>query len=342
MTKKISTERNLLDDMLYDRKKKQSFLDNIDKIIDWKPIENFLNNKITRVASADGRPAYPPLAMFKLLLLQRWYNLSDVALEDALYDRISFMKFSNFSVQSSIPDESTICRFRNDLLKNKRYGRLLKRINSQLQKKGLLVKKGAIVDASVIESSRHPSKTIEVVPSDRREDKTDNLTQTRVIYSEDKDATWLKKGHKFHYGYKVHMATDSKNGFILGGHVTPANIADTVEFKKLVKNIDLAPNSKISADKGYCSQSNRDFLKENNYLDGIMMKAKRNKPLKEFEKLINKQISKYRFIVERGFGTLKQHYKFNATRYLGIEKTNQQFHLNAMAFNIKKAVLMAF
>ena len=94
-----------------------TFLDKIDKLIDWKPIEKLLKQRYKRLSSADGRPAYPPLPMFKLLLLQRWYNLSDPKMEEALNDRISFIRFSGFSIMSPLPDHSTICRFRNTLLK---------------------------------------------------------------------------------------------------------------------------------------------------------------------------------------------------------------------------------
>lgn len=92
------------------------FLDKIDKLINWQDIEKTLENKYKKRASADGRPAYPALLMFKLLLLQRWYGLSDPAAEEALKDRIPFIRFSGFSLESPLPDHSTICRFRNTLL----------------------------------------------------------------------------------------------------------------------------------------------------------------------------------------------------------------------------------
>jgi IS5 family transposase len=123
-------------------------------LIDWKPIEKILRKKYRKVASADdGRPAYPPLPMFKPLLLQRWYGLSDPGLEDALYDRISFIRFSGFSLGSTLPDHSTICRFRNALMELDIYGKLFEEINRQIESHGLLVKEGAIVDATMMKSS---------------------------------------------------------------------------------------------------------------------------------------------------------------------------------------------
>ena len=109
------------------------FLDKIDQFIDFKEMEKLLKKKYKKIASADGRPAYPPLPMFKSLLLQRLYGLSDPGLEEALNDRISFIRFSGFSLVSSLPDHSTICRFRNALLELNLYKKLFKEINRQLE-----------------------------------------------------------------------------------------------------------------------------------------------------------------------------------------------------------------
>jgi transposase, IS5 family len=142
---------------------RKRFLDDVHLLIDWKPIEKILKKKYRKGASADGRPAYPPLPMFKLLLLQRWYGLSDPGLEDALYDRISFIRFSGFSLGGFLPDHSTICRFRNTCTELGIYEKLFAEINRQIESHGLLVKEGAIVDATIVESSRRPRKVIEVM-----------------------------------------------------------------------------------------------------------------------------------------------------------------------------------
>ncbi len=236
-----------------------TFLDKIDKLIDWKPIEKTLSKKYKKRASADGRPAYPPLPMFKLLLLQRWYNLSDPGLEEALNDRISFIRFSGFSLASSIPDYSTICRFRNTLLELNLYERLFNEINTQLGSKGMLVKEGAIVDATIIESSRRPRKVTELMPEDRMEEESETPASV-VTYSDDTDANWIKKGKNAYYGYKSHISVDAKDGFILGGHITPASTADTTELGRIVNELHLPEGATIFADKGYASEKNRTIL----------------------------------------------------------------------------------
>lgn len=135
-------------------KKAKTFLDDVDRVIDWRPIERFLKKKLRRSKDAVGNPAYPPLAMFKVLLLQRWYNLSDQGTDDALADRISFRRFCGMSFSYDTPDSTTICRFRNHLLERGLDVNLFNMTTEQLEGHNLIVKQGAIVDASIVES-RH-------------------------------------------------------------------------------------------------------------------------------------------------------------------------------------------
>jgi IS5 family transposase len=136
------------------------------------------------------------------------------------------------------------------------------------------------------------------------------------------------------------MATDAEHGFIIGGHVTPANTADTTELMKVVKESKVPKGSMVLADKGYASNDNRCDLEEAGLTDGIMYKAARNRKLTDAEKQMNRIISGLRGKVERGFGTLKRDYGFQRTRYLGCAKVKLEFLLDAIAFNLKKAALM--
>jgi IS5 family transposase len=148
------------------RKRPKSHLDKVDQIIDWKPIEGFLKKKLRRHKDAVGNPAYPALGMFKVLLLQRWHDLSDQGMEDALADRISFCRFAGFSMDHESPDASTICRFRNHLEERGLLVKLLNMINEQLERHGILVRTGSIVDATLIPSARRPRKVEEVIPDE--------------------------------------------------------------------------------------------------------------------------------------------------------------------------------
>lgn len=329
------TTMGFADYFMEQRKHTNTFLDTIDGFIDWKGIDKLLKKKYKKTMSADGRPAYPPLPMFKLLLLQRWYGLSDPGLEEALNDRISFIRFSGFSLSSPLPDHSTICRFRNTLLELNLYEKLFEEILIQLEAKGLLIKEGAIVDATIIESSRRPRKVTEIMPEDRKEEET--KPSTGISYSDDTDATWIRKGKRPYYGYKAHISVDARDGYVIGGHVTPANRADTTELERLVDTLNLPEGAMIFADKGYASENNRNILKEKKLNDGIMDKAVRNTSLTLVQIIINKLISSIRYTVERSIGTLKRGYHFTRMRYLGLKKGNMEFLLTATAFNLKKA-----
>lgn len=337
MTDKFTTP-SFADCFIEQRRHPHTFLDKINQVIDFKEIEELLKKKYKKTTSADGRPAYPPLPMFKLLLLQRWYNLSDPGLEEALNDRISFIRFSGFSLVSSLPDYSTVCRFRNALLGLNLYEKLFEEITRQLESHSLLIREGAIVDATIIESSRRPRKVIGVMPEDRKEEKAE--TAPPITYSDDPDARWIKKRKKPYYGYKGHLSVDAKDGYILGGHVTPANTADTTELERLINESHLPEGSFVLADKGYTSEKNRAVLADKRLKDGIMEKAVRNKPLTLAQYIINRLISSVRYKVERSIGTLKRGYHFSRMRYIGLKKGNMEFLLNAIAFNLKKAAAM--
>jgi transposase, IS5 family len=327
------------------KKVKVTFLDQILLLINWTRIERIIRKKFTKNFNAVGSPAYPSIVMFKILLVQTWYNLSDPEMEEALYDKISFIRFVGLSMTSDVPDHSTICRFRNELLRLELYEKLFQEINLQLEEKEILVKKGAIVDATVIESSRRPRKKIETesIPEDRKEDQTPaTASEITVTYSDDTDAAWLVKGKKIVYGYKVHMAVDNRNGFILGGHVTGANVSDMNQIEKVIEESKMKKGSIIAADKGYASKDNGNMLKEKKMKNRIMKKAARNRPLKDREILFNRLISKFRYLVEQSNGILKKHYGMIRMRYLGCQKGGMEFYLKAMALNLKKAVRLCF
>lgn len=325
-----------LDLAIENGKKAKTFLDDVDQVIDWRPIEKFLRKKLRRNRDAAGNPAYPALAMFKVLLLQRWYSLSDQGMDDALADRISFRRFTGLPFSCDSPDSSTICRFRNHLLERGLDEKLFEMLNRQLEAHDLIVKQGVIVDASIVESSRRPRKTQTVQKLEGREDANEEY-EVNTIYSNDLDAKWTIKAKKPYYGYKLHMSTDAERGFILGGHVTAANRADTKELMAVVSESKTPKGSMVLADKGYASNENRCDLEDLHITDGIMYKAAKGRKLTEPERLMNRVISGIRGKVERAFGTLKKDYGFQRTRYLGMAKVKLEFLLNAMAFNLKKA-----
>ena len=325
-------------------RKRHHFLDAVEHLLDWSRIERKLKKKLRRSEeNCAGVKAYPALCMFKILLLQSWYDLSDLAMEEALTDRYSFSRFVGISLDEDVPDHTTICRFRNLLAEKKLLQKLLNEVNTQLAAQGKLVKSGCVVDATIISSAARPRKQVDVemVAIDREED-AESACEVTVGYSSDTEAAWTRKGARYYYGYKGHMAVDTHQGYILNGHVTPANNSDTKQMQRLVRTACLPKKSRVYADKGFCSQSNRDALLALELKNGIMDKATRGHPLSVRQKQRNSLISAVRGIVERGFGTLKRCYGQSRARYLGVIKVEAAFLLAALAFNLKKAVSLPF
>jgi IS5 family transposase len=307
-------------------RKKQTFLDNIDKFMRWQYIESVIKSHIGKKSNAAGRPAYPAIKMFKVILLQAWHNLSDRAMEIALYDRISFRKFSGFCFDYDTPSAATICRFRNNFVAAKLDVLFFYLVNRYLEAMNLISKEGIIVDSTVIQSSRKPRKTIDL-----------GNGECNISYSKDIDAKWTVKANKPYYGYKLHMSTDIFNGFIRDGKITPANCSDTVQILPLVKRVSIAKKALVLADKGYCSSKNREGINNLGYTPGIMYRTHKDKTLDKLMKKVNHMVASIRGTIERAFGTLKWNYGFIRSKYLGIAKTRGQFFLTALAFNLKKA-----
>ena len=321
------------------RRKKNTKLDAIDLMINWKPVTKKLDKALKRTANAVGKPAYPALVLFKGLVLQRMYNLSDVDLEDQINDRFSFRRFVGLGVSNDVPDATTFCRFRQDLLGQKLSEKLFHLVLGQLLKKGNF-RQGVSVDATVVESSRRPRTTLDVIPEDRTE--PDPADQVTVSHSDDTEAAWLKKGKKTYYGYKVHMAADSVYGLVVGGHVTPANRSDMNELGELLAEIPAEIGGRCYADKGYTSQANRDVVRQKGFKDGIMDRAVRGKALTYWQKVRNKCISSVRCGIERIFGTFKRCRDFVRSRYVGLAKVEQEFFLVALSYNLVRARTLCF
>ena len=190
----------------------------LDQVIDWQPIEQYLNRQRTRyLRDHRGRPAYPLLSMFKAVLLGQWHSLSDPELEHSLITRIDFNLFCRFD-ELSIPDYSTLCRYRNWLAQDDTLSELLKLINRQLTEKGLKIEKAftAVIDATIIQTAG--SKQRQAIEVDE-----EGQISGQTTPSKDKDARWTKKKGLYRLGYKQHTRTDEE-GYIEKLHITPANI----------------------------------------------------------------------------------------------------------------------
>lgn len=263
------------------RKAQNQFLNQVDKMIDWRPIRTLINKKYTKKhTDAAGALTYDVIVLFKMMLLQTWYELSDCALEERINDSLSFSRFLGLPVEAVSPDHSTLSRFRTALTKLGLMDKLLDALNKQLKKYHVSIKQGALVDASVVETPFTPkgSLTIEVA-EDREDTRSEEEKGAEEEYQKsvtnqgkgtDAEARWVKKkGYK--YGYKKHVLTNT-DGIVRNVITTPANRSDIKELPPLPKE------TPVLADKGYASKENRDCLRQHGLIDGIMHKAARNRP----------------------------------------------------------------
>jgi len=329
------------------RKIKSEFFDQMNQLLDWTAIDTEIKKHYSKGFSVAGRPSYSGLLLFKISLLQTWYGLSDYEAEEKVNDSLSFMKFAGLTLEDDVPDHTVLSRFRTELTKKDAYEKLMDSINGQLQEKGVLLKKGAIVDASITDSPRKPrgKKEYEVI-EDRKEDISASLAeqpdtaQTVLVVKTqshvDVQGAWIKKAGKLRFGYKKHIATDDQ-GLIRAVITTAANESDIVHLEDVITKAGVEKGSRVRADKGYSSERNRAFLKSNGLKDGIMYKAVRNKPLSGHQQKFNKIVSRSRFKVERTFAGITRWFKTGIARYVGRDKTHTQHLIEAIAYNLYRS-----
>lgn len=297
-------------------------LERIASLIDWSAVE--------KVASAarpgeTGRPPYPPLAMVKALLLQQWYALSDPGLEEALSDRLSFRRFCGLPLDGATPDETTICRFRATLAEKGLAEKVFAVVRAQIDAKGLLLREGAIVDATLVEAAVAPP------PSTAGPGAKSDL---------DPDADWTRTGVKRSalFGYKAHVATDQGSGFIRRTRLTSAKVYESEVADEL---IDLDVRA-VYADKAYEKKERRARLKAHGVKDRILHRRhKYIKTLPPWQAARNRLITPIRAAIERTFAVFKRLYGWRRMRYRGLTRNAAHLAMIACAFNLRKLEKLA-
>lgn len=334
---KPTTTTSFADTLISHKKVNFEFFDRINKMVDFNKISKEIKKHYHKGESVDGRKSYDGLLLFKMLMLQYWFGLSDEQVELQVNDRISFSRFCGLSIDADVPDATVLCRFRTALSKKNAFEKLLVIINNQLEKNQVILKKGVVVDASITDTDFKPKgKKIYEVVEDRNEDESQPVTtklEEKIKPGVDTEAAWLKKRNKLHYGYKKHIATN-EDGYVLGVHTTAANESDTKNFKPLLNKIDIPQHTPVLADKGYRSEENKNYIESRKLKSRIQHKASRNHPLSDRAIAVNKAISKVRYVVERTFGSIRRWFKSTKARYKGLAKTHSQHLLEAICYNL--------
>ena len=289
--------------------RRESNLDKMFGLVKWERLRYRLKKILAR--STEGRPPYDELVMFRVLILQNLYHLSDREMEEMLYDRLSFRRFCGFGLEENLPDATTILRFRN--LLQGQSEKLLELVNEDLGEKGIQWAGGSIIDATIIESGFRTPRGGEQSPTDP-------------------EAGWTRKRGHYVYGYKAHIST-TKTGLIRKTKATSADIHDSLVFESLLDGTE----TKVYADKAYPSKRRRKLLKDHGIKDGILHKKSKHKALDPLLKKLNWFNGRIRANVERTFAHLKGIFGYRTARYKGWNKNQVHLDLLAISYNLKRS-----
>lgn len=289
----------------------------IGRLVDWAALELLLDGIH---ASPRGEASYPPLVMFKALLLQRWYGLSDPALESALSDRLSFMRFCGLTLEDRTPDHTTLWRFRQALAEGGLIERCLAELGRQLDAAGVVLKAGTLIDASLVTSAARRPRMDE--------------GQTSPVDPEARFGASNERG-RFAFGYKVHVAVDQGSGLVGAVALTPANIQEV----EVAPDLLVGAAGTVYADRGYDSEGLREVLAERGLGDGLMRRRRsggRQAALPPDVLARNHQLSLVRRAVEGVFGTMKRTYRLGRMRCFTLARNRVDLILFAIALNLRR------
>jgi len=290
-------------------------LEAIEELIDWAAVERLLEPVY---AAPTGRASYPVLSLFKAVLLGAWYGLGDPELEAALGDRLSFRRFAGLALDEAVPDHSTLWRFREQL---RRFGLAqasFAEIARQLEKKGLVVKAGTLVDASLIPAAAAAP------PKQKGGGRS----------AADPDAAWAKRAKGgAHFGYKLHASVDAGSGIVRRARLTPANVNEITVGPDLVAGDEAS----VWADKAYVGPTMAAAIAAAGAKNRVQRRRQKNRPLRASETRRNVLIGRVRGRIEGVFGALKRSYGLARLRYMSLARNATGVLLTLTGWNLARA-----
>ncbi len=288
--------------------RRERFLDEMDRVVPWAELVVLVKPAYAKGTSGPGRPPIPLERMLRIYFLQHWFNLSDPAVEEALYDVGSMRRFVGIDLgREPAPDETTVCKFRHLLEEHDLGKRIFEAVGTHLQRKGMKVSSGTIVDATIIAA---PSST------KNAEGKRDpEMHQT-------------KKGNDWHFGMKAHVGVDRKTKLIHSVAATPANVADG----NMVEQLLHGGETHVWGDAAYAGRTERIQKRAPKARDFTQRRGRGYRYLSEYDRFINRARSRIRARVEHTIGVIKRVFGFAKVRYRGIAKNaNRLFVACALA-----------
>jgi transposase, IS5 family len=290
--------------------RRAQFLADMDRIIPWKELAAAVEPVYPKGSDAGGRPPISLERMLRIYFLQLWFNLSDPAVEEALYDSVAMRSFAGIDLGAeAAPDETTVCKFRHLLERNKLGKTLLKAVNQYLRENGIKIANGTIVDATIIGA---PSST-------------KNKDGKR-----DPEMHQARKGQQWYFGMKAHVGVDSKSKLIHTILVSAANVSDVDALPHLLHGHE----TRVWGDQGYQGQTAVIRAQAPRAKDFTNRRYRGGGWFNEAEKAKNRSKSQVRAKVEHSIGVIKRIFGFSKTRYRGLAKNLHRLEVSAALANL--------
>jgi IS5 family transposase len=312
-------------------------LEKLNQGIDFELFRNILETGFEKVSKGKGgRRPFDYVMMFKILILQRYYNLSDDQIEYQINDRMSFMRFLHLTIADVIPDSKTVWNFREQMVNLEIVDVVFDLFLKELDQLGLVVNEGKIIDASFIEvpkqrNSREENKQIKNGEMPKSFD--ENLHKKE---QKDVDARWTKKNNISYYGYKNHIKVDAKSKLIVKYEVTDASVHDSQTLENLLDEKD--EDEDLYADSAYSGQKQQDIISQKEMNDKTCKKGYKNSPLTEQDNAINKEKSRVRSRVEHIFGFMETSMNGMNLYAIGIKRVQGIVGLMNLTYNMFRKI----
>ena len=317
----------------------KDLLNRLNQMVPWESLRPTLKKIREKPRkSKAGRKPLDEVLLFKMLVLQRLYNISDADLEYQVNDRISFMPFLNLGLEDRVPDATTVWLFREQLQKQGLVEALFEQFESYLQQAGYQAKDGQIMDATLVPVPKPRNGKAEHQPIKTGQLPADWSQQPDKRAQKDIDARWTKKNNVSHFGYKDHISIDGGFGFIRRYVVTDASVHDSQVLSELL-DID-NPDERIWADSAYRSEARLDVLEWMGFEPLFNERAYRNSPLSDEQKATNRERSKTRAKVEHVFGRGVSSSGGKLLRTIGIARAKTNLGLQNLVYNFKRLVFL--
>ena len=316
MRRKLDDQRDFAEAFLPEDVGRDAVLERVDGLVDWTALEAVCEEIY---AAPVGRPSYPLRLLIKALLVQAWWELSDPKAEQVLRNDLRFRRFLGVGLSGRTPDRNTLWRFREELSKRGLAERLLAEVDRQFRARELVMRRGSIVDATLVKSAASSKN--------RRRDGT----------AVDRDADWTARdGRDPTLGYKLHAAADEDTGMVRKIALTPASRHERCAIEGVIPE-DVG---RVWADAAYDARDLREGL-EARGIAPVIAHNPRRRGLRPWQRSMNFVVRTVRPRIERVFGTLKRSYGLARARGFSLARNRVEITFKVLAFNLRRAVTLS-